>query len=52
MRQRAPPPAQLPPQIAMDVFDQHMPGANQLHVRREDVEVGEADLLSTDGLGV
>ena len=30
---------------ALEVFDAHMPGPNQLHVRREDVEVTEADLL-------
>jgi malate synthase len=30
---------------AREVFDAHMPGPNQLHVRREDVEVTEADLL-------
>lgn len=28
-----------------------MPGANQLHVRRDDVAVSAADLLSTEGLG-
>lgn len=32
--------------IAMDVFDEHMPGPNQLHVRREEVVVTAADLLN------
>ncbi len=31
--------------IAREVFDQHMKGKNQLHVRREDVTVSAADLL-------
>ena len=33
-------------QIATDVFDQYMPGANQLDRQREDVEVAAADLLN------
>ncbi|HEY1602611.1 MAG TPA: malate synthase A [Pirellulales bacterium] len=31
--------------VAMQVFDQHMPTANQLHISREDVQVTAADLL-------
>ncbi len=31
--------------VAMEVFNQHMPGPNQLHVRREDVAVGQKELL-------
>ncbi len=31
--------------VAMEVFNQHMPGPNQLHVRREDVSVGQRELL-------
>ena len=31
--------------VAMEVFDRLMPGPNQLHRKREDVEVGESDLL-------
>lgn len=31
--------------IAMEIFDKHMPGPNQLERLREDVEVGAADLL-------
>jgi malate synthase len=31
--------------VAEEVFDAHMPGPNQLHVRREDVEVGPRSLL-------
>ncbi len=31
--------------VAKEVFDRHMPGPNQLDVRREDVEVGERELL-------
>ena len=37
-------------QIAMDIFDEHMLGPNQYHVRREEVKVGAADLLSTKDL--
>ncbi|KAK1216862.1 hypothetical protein PQX77_020497 [Marasmius sp. AFHP31] len=33
--------------IAMEIFNQHMLGPNQYHVRREDVKVAAADLLST-----
>jgi malate synthase len=32
--------------IAMAIFDQHMPGPNQLAKARDDVEVGAADLLA------
>ena len=31
--------------VARDIFDAHMPGPNQLAVLREDVHVGQADLL-------
>lgn len=31
--------------VAMEIFDKHMPGPNQLDRLREDVEVGAADLL-------
>jgi len=31
--------------VAQDVFDAHMPGPNQLHVKREAVQVTAADLL-------
>jgi len=31
--------------VAMEIFDQHMPKPNQLDRKREDVEVGAADLL-------
>jgi malate synthase len=31
--------------VAREVFDAHMPGPNQIHVKREDVEVGAVDLL-------
>lgn len=31
--------------IAMEVFNEHMPSANQLHVKREEVLVKEQDLL-------
>ncbi|KAF8584820.1 malate synthase [Ramaria rubella] len=33
--------------IAMDIFNEHMLGPNQYHVRREDVNVTAADLLNT-----
>jgi malate synthase len=33
--------------IAMDVFNEHMLGPNQYHVRREEVKVAAADLLNT-----
>ncbi|KAF5377702.1 hypothetical protein D9757_009374 [Collybiopsis confluens] len=32
--------------IAMEVFNEHMLGPNQYHIRREDVKVAAADLLS------
>ncbi|KAL0258022.1 hypothetical protein SLS55_007193 [Diplodia seriata] len=32
--------------IATDVFNEHMPTPNQLHVRREDVNIGPNDLLN------
>ncbi|MBM3726377.1 MAG: malate synthase A [Acidobacteria bacterium] len=32
--------------IAMDVFNEHMPTPNQIHVKREDVRVAAADLLA------
>ena len=32
--------------IAMEVFDEHMVGPNQYHVRREEVDVRAADLLN------
>ena len=32
--------------IALDVFNKHMPTPNQLFVRREDVKVGQNDLLN------
>jgi malate synthase len=31
--------------VAREIFDLHMPTPNQLHVRRDDVSVGAADLL-------
>ncbi len=31
--------------VAMDVFNEHMPTPNQIHVKREEVRVTEADLL-------
>ena len=34
-------------QIAMDVFDEYMPTANQIHKKRDDVEVSAADLVKT-----
>ncbi|KAF8260718.1 malate synthase [Lactarius quietus] len=33
--------------IAREIFDQHMLGPNQYHIRREDVRVAAADLLNT-----
>ncbi|KAK0733642.1 malate synthase [Lasiosphaeria miniovina] len=33
-------------QIAIDIFNKHMPTPNQLFVRREDVRVGQNDLLN------
>ncbi|KAF7305971.1 Malate synthase [Mycena chlorophos] len=35
-------------QIARPIFDQHMRGPNQYHVRREDVRVAAADLLNNN----
>ncbi len=35
--------------LAKEIFDKHMPQANQLYVRREDVTVTAADLISTTG---
>lgn len=32
--------------VAMDVFNEHMPAANQINVKREDVHVTAADLLT------
>lgn len=32
--------------IATEIFNQHMPTANQLFVRREDVKIGRNDLLN------
>lgn len=32
--------------VAMDVFNEHMPGPNQIHVKREDVHVTAADLVA------
>ncbi|PIL35827.1 hypothetical protein GSI_01487 [Ganoderma sinense ZZ0214-1] len=34
-------------QIAMEIFNKHMLGPHQYHVRREDVKVAAADLLNT-----
>ncbi|KAI0745968.1 malate synthase [Earliella scabrosa] len=34
-------------QIAMEIFNKHMLGPNQYHIRREDVKVAAADLLNT-----
>ncbi|TBU61686.1 malate synthase [Dichomitus squalens] len=34
-------------EIAMEIFNKHMLGPNQYHVRREDVKVAGADLLNT-----
>jgi malate synthase len=36
--------------LATEVFDQFMPQPNQLFVRREDVKVSAADLISTKGI--
>ncbi|KIP11571.1 hypothetical protein PHLGIDRAFT_27815 [Phlebiopsis gigantea 11061_1 CR5-6] len=33
--------------IAVEIFNEHMVGPNQYHIRREDVRVAAADLLST-----
>jgi len=34
--------------IAMDIFNEHMPGPNQYHIRREEVNVTALDLLNTN----
>jgi malate synthase len=36
--------------LALEVFDKHMPQPNQLFVRRDDVVVTAADLVSTQGI--
>ncbi|KAI8825075.1 malate synthase [Fimicolochytrium jonesii] len=36
--------------LARDIFDKHMPQANQLHVTRDDVNVAAPDLISTQGV--
>ncbi|KAI8820122.1 malate synthase [Fimicolochytrium jonesii] len=36
--------------LAKDIFDKHMPQPNQLYIRREDVEVTGAHLISTQGV--
>src|SRR5258708_10404922 len=33
--------------IAMDIFNEHMLGANQYHIRREEVVITAADLLNS-----
>jgi malate synthase len=38
-------------EIAKAVFDEHMPGANQLHRKRDDVSVGRRDLLDFQPTG-
>ncbi|KAG9015382.1 hypothetical protein FRB95_014910 [Tulasnella sp. JGI-2019a] len=37
--------------IAMDIFDEHMLGPNQYHIRREEVSVKPGDLLSAKVIG-
>ncbi len=32
--------------VAMEIFDRHLDGANQLHVKREDVEVSAEELIA------
>ena len=39
-------------QIAMAVFNEHMPGPNQYHVRREEFQVAASDLLNSKVKGV
>lgn len=34
--------------IALEVFDEHMKGPNQYHIRREEVNVTALDLLNTN----
>ncbi|ORZ16979.1 malate synthase A [Absidia repens] len=38
-------------QIALDVFDEHMPQPNQIHIRRDDVVVKSTDLLNINFKG-
>ncbi|MCH2045015.1 MAG: malate synthase A [Saprospiraceae bacterium] len=33
--------------VAMDIFDEYMPEANQIHVKRDDVNVSATDLLTS-----
>ena len=40
-------PALVP--VAKDIFDRHMPSPNQLHIKREDVDVGRDALISPCG---
>ena len=40
-------PALVP--VAKDIFDRHMPSPNQLHIKREDVDVGRDTLISPCG---
>ncbi|CAO3697024.1 hypothetical protein G6F70_000466 [Rhizopus microsporus] len=37
--------------IALDIFNEHMPQPNQIHVRREDVQVSSLDLLNVNFKG-
>ncbi|KAI9734407.1 MAG: Malate synthase, glyoxysomal [Claussenomyces sp. TS43310] len=37
--------------IAIDVFNKHMPGPNQMMIRREDVKIGQQDLLNMNNPG-
>ena len=37
--------------IATDVFNTYMPTPNQMHIRREDVKVGQMDLLNMNNPG-
>lgn len=32
--------------LAMDIFNEHMPTPNQIHVRRDDVQITQFDLLN------
>lgn len=34
--------------VAMDIFNEHMKGPNQYHIRREEVSVTALDLLNTN----
>jgi malate synthase len=38
-------------QIALDVFNEHMPQPNQIHLRRDDVVVKNTDLLNINFKG-